>query len=84
MAVAVVLAGCALQPELVIHNRSARDIAFLPGVVVAACSSVSLTGPELDQAQEEFNREFFEEDGPFGWVPPGRSTSQRPAWRSDR
>jgi hypothetical protein len=57
-------------------NRSGRDIAYLPGVVVPACDSVAVTTEQLEAANAEVDRWFREADDPFGWVPPGAVTPQ--------
>jgi hypothetical protein len=55
----------------VLVNRSARDIAVLPGIVIGACQSMSVTQQQLDDANRELSRWFSEENEPFGWVPTG-------------
>jgi hypothetical protein len=47
------------------------DIAVLPGVVVGACQSISVTQQQVDDANREWSRWFSEEDDPTGWVPAG-------------
>lgn len=71
LTMAIAAAACAAPPVLVLINRSGRNIAFLPGIVVDSCESVSLTQQQIDDAQREFGRWFAEEDDPYGWVPAG-------------
>jgi hypothetical protein len=70
--VALGLAACGPAPELVLVNRSARDIAFLPGVTVPSCQTLEVTGEQLSAAQAEFDRWWTEaQPDVFGWVPAG-------------
>jgi hypothetical protein len=68
--------ACSGQPDLVLVNRSDRDIAFWLGVVVSACDSLAVTAEQVEAAKTELDRWFREADDPVGWVPPDAVTPQ--------
>ena len=66
---ALAVAACDVLPGpavLVFHNRSAVDIALLPGTTVAACSTA-----EFDQGDLDAGNARWQEDPFQSWVPEG-------------